>query len=269
MTHALKNCSLPSGLPMRYQDLGRGEPLLFVHGFPLDHSMWRHQAESLSDSHRVIVPDLRGFGQTPPIAGVASMAALADDLSALLEELEIPRIVFVGLSMGGYIAWQFWARHSHQLRGLILCDTRAAADSIETANGRRVMADRVQKEGCGFLAELMVPRLFANASLARDPAMVDSVRSVIGTSNTAGVTSALIGMAERPDMTSHLSAIDVPSLLICGESDVISPSAEMRSIAAAMPRAQFVEIRDAGHMAPLENPAPVNAAIRQFVDTLP
>lgn len=260
--------ALSNGLRMRVQSGGTGAPLLFVHGFPLDHSMWRSQAGGLSNSFQTVIPDLRGFGETPPLPGISSMAVMADDLVLLLDKLAISKVVLVGLSMGGYIAWQFWLRHRARLQGLVLCDTRAAADSAETAKGRRIMAERVRKEGCEFLVETMVPRLFAASTSARSPELVDSIQRVIRKADPEGVAAALLGMAERPDMTGQLSRVDLPSLVICGESDVISPPSEMRSIAEAMPQSRYVEIPDAGHLAPLEQPGAVNEAIRAFVQTL-
>ena len=264
----LVSYELSNGMRMRVQSGGSGVPLLFVHGFPLDHSMWRSQAEGLSDSFQIVIPNLRGFGGTPPLPGVASMAVMADDLALLLDKLAIPKVVLVGLSMGGYIAWQFWLRHRSRLEGLVVCDTRAGADSAETAKGRRVMAERVRKEGCGFLVETMVPRLFAASPMSRSPEVVDAIQRVIRQADREGVAAALLGMAERPDMTDQLSRVDLPSLVICGESDVISPPSEMRSIALAIPNARYVEIPDAGHLAPLEQPGAVNDAIRDFVRAL-
>ncbi|MFM2096530.1 MAG: hypothetical protein RIS70_3654 [Planctomycetota bacterium] len=261
----LVSYELTNGLHMRVQSGGTGVPLLFVHGFPLDHSMWSRQADELSDSFQAVIPDLRGFGGTPPLPGVASMAVMADDLVLLLDKLAIPQVVLVGLSMGGYVAWQFWSRYRSRLQGLVLCDTRAGADTAETAKGRRMMAERVRKEGCEFLVETMVPRLFAASTMARSPEIVDSIQRVIRKADPEGVAAALLGMAERPDMTGQLSRVDLPSLIICGESDVISPPSEMRSIAAVMPQARYVEIPDAGHLAPLEQSGAVNDAIREFV----
>jgi pimeloyl-ACP methyl ester carboxylesterase len=202
----------------------------------------------------------------------------------LLDALGIvERVALCGLSMGGYVAWQFWQRHRSRLAKLILCDTRAAADSPETARGRRDSAERVMNEGPGFLADGMIEKLFAPKSgRALDihdsvPApfstdarnhrgeIIESTRQTILNTSPIGIAAALRGMAQRADATGLLPDIDVPTLVVCGQHDVISTVDEMRAIAARIPAARFVEVPKAGHMAPLENPAVVNEAIRTFL----
>jgi pimeloyl-ACP methyl ester carboxylesterase len=245
---------------------GRGAPLLLAHGYPLDHSMWRGQLDGLLDSCRVIAPDLRGFGASDGAAGAVTMEQMADDLAALLDALAIQeRVVFCSLSMGGYVAWQFALRHRARLARLILCDTKAVADSAEAAAGRRKTADKVLAEGSAVAADALLPKLFALATYQEQPQIVEATRQVILKTKPAGIAAALRGMAERPDVTSRLQEIDVPALLICGQHDGISPPAEMRGIAGQMPNARFVEISAAGHMSPLEQPEAVNRAIREFL----
>jgi pimeloyl-ACP methyl ester carboxylesterase len=196
------------------------------------------------------------------------MEQLADDLAQLLDKLQVTQpVVFCGLSMGGYVAWQFFARHRARLAKLILCDTRAIADSPEAAKGRLTTADKVLKEGAQVVADAMLGKLFAPAADGGKPSYIETIRQVILRSSPEGIAAFLRGMAQRADMTSRLAAIDVPTLVICGANDVISPAAEMRGIAAAIPGAKFVEIANAGHMAPLEKPAEVNRAIREFLAT--
>jgi 3-oxoadipate enol-lactonase len=257
------------GREMCYVAAGAGTPLLLVHGFPLDHSMWAEQIDRLSARCRVIAPDLPGFGRSPAVADKVGMAQFADDLAALLDALQIAEpIVLCGLSMGGYIALQFWRRHRTRLRGLVLCDTRATADSPEAAQTRLAAAERVLREGTGALAESMLPNLFSAATRQQRPELVEAARAVILAADRRGVAAAARGMAERPEMTGALPQIDCPALVMGGEHDAITPPHEMRRMAEAMPRASFVEIRGAGHMAPLENPAEVNAALGAFLVTL-
>lgn len=247
-------------------EAGSGPILLLVHGFPLDHSMWQHQLETLSDTYRVIAPDLRGFGASTGATDTITMEQLADDMAELLDELDIREpITFCGLSMGGYVAWQFWKRHANRLSHLILCDTRAAADTEEGARGRLGMAQRVLDEGTAIIAEAMLPKLFAEKTAREQPDPVEATRRVMLATAPNTVAGALRGMSKRADMTLELPKIGVPTLVICGEQDVIVPVAEMRSIAKALPNATFVEIPDSGHMAPLEDPQTVNAAIRKFL----
>lgn len=251
---------------LHYVERGSGTPLVLVHGFPLDHSMWQGQLEGLSNRFQLLAPDLRGFGQSVVTPGLATMQLMADDLADLLDAAGIREpVAFCGLSMGGYVAWQFALRHRDRLAKLILCDTRAVGDSAETAANRIGLAARVLKEGPGFVAETMLPKLFAPATSAAGAPCVEATKQVILRSDPKGIAAASRGMAQRPDVTAQLSRIDVPALIICGEHDAISPPAEMRGIAEAMPQATYVEIAGAGHMAPLEKPAEVNAAIAEFL----
>lgn len=256
-------------------DEGRGPVLLLVHGFPLDHSMWREQASGLAGAHRVVAPDLRGFGLSvvPSLHGrsqdaldTISMAQLADDLAALLDALGIQEpITLCGLSMGGYVAFEFWRRHGSRLARLILCDTQAVADTPEAARGRFELADKVLSQGAMVVAEAMLPKLISPANMSRLPAVVEAVRQMILRTPPATIAAALRGLAGRDDFTSRLSQIDVPSLVICGQHDAICPPEKMRGLAAALPNARYVEIAGAGHVAPLESPAEVNAAVREFL----
>ncbi len=247
-------------------DVGSGPILLLVHGFPLDHSMWRHQLDALSDTCRVIAPDLRGFGASSGAIETMTMEQFADDMAELLDELGIREpIAFCGLSMGGYVAWQFWQRHASRLSQLILCDTRAIADTEEVARGRLVMAQRVLREGATIIAEAMLSKLFAEKTAREQPSTLETTRQVMLATAPQAVAGALRGMAQRPDMTSELPHIDVPTLVICGAHDAIVPVAEMKALADALPKATFVEVPGTGHMAPLEDPQTVNAAIRNFL----
>ncbi|MBC7820863.1 MAG: alpha/beta fold hydrolase [Planctomycetaceae bacterium] len=256
------------GTTLSVADVGQGPPILFVHGFPLDHTMWRQQLAEFSRDHRCIAPDLRGFGQSSVTADKVSMEQFADDLAALLDALGITEpIVLCGLSMGGYIAWQFVRRHAVRLRALILCDTRAVPDPPEAAAGRLKLADDVVRLGPELVANAMLPRLFAPNTSAQRPEWVDELRQVMLATNPHGIAAASRGMAERGDARPLLPAIDCPTLVLVGEHDVISPPAEMRDIATSIPNSVFQIIADAGHMAPLEQPLATNAAIRRFIES--
>ena len=248
-------------------DQGHGPVILLVHGFPLDHTMWGGQIAAFSDSFRVIAPDLRGFGKSGVTAGTVTMTQMAIDLAMMLDALDVNEpICFCGLSMGGYVGWQFWNDFSSRLARLIVCDTRAVADTKEVARGRQLMAQTIELEGTARVAESLLPKLFAPVTLAEQVELATATRNVIVKTNPAGLAAAQRGMADRPDMSGHLNKILMPTLVVCGEHDAISGTAEMRQIAAAIPRAQFVEIRGAGHMAPLERPNEFNRAIRAFLE---
>ncbi len=259
------------GVELRYVDRGSGQTILLVHGFPLHHGMWNGQIALLEHQYRVIAPDLRGFGRSG--AGqeeTVSMEQMADDLAALLDTLGIGEpVVFVGLSMGGYIAFAFWRKYRAKLRGLVLCDTRAAADTPEAAAARLQTALDVLRDGPAVLVEAMLPRLLAPATLAGDQRLVGELRSMMVAGDRRGLAAALRGMAQRPDATPLLPAINCPTLLVVGREDAIASPAEMGAMARAIPGARLVEIPAAGHMAPLEQPDAVNAALLQFLAELP
>ncbi|HEY4234214.1 MAG TPA: alpha/beta hydrolase [Lacipirellulaceae bacterium] len=253
-----------------YVDVGAGPTVLLVHGFPLDHSMWSAQIEALAGACRVVAPDLRGFGQTPlgsiePARGV-TMEQHADDLNELLDALAISEpVVLCGFSMGGYVAWQFLRKYATRVRALVPWDTRAVADTEEARAGRIKMAENVAEWGSGRVGETMGPKLFAPETFQKLPEVVRAVRAVVEGTSPAGIAAAQRGMAARPDMTSLLPTIKVPTLVIVGEHDAISPPEEMKAIAAAIPGAELVVIPDAGHMTTMENPRAVNAALAAFV----
>lgn len=253
-------------IELAYIDRGSGPVLLLVHGFPLDHSMWSEQIEALSVGHRVIAPDLRGFGQSESQDDKTTMQHFANDLAGLHDALRISEpVTLCGLSMGGYVAWQFWKHHRDRLTSLILCDTRAACDTPEGALGRLALAKTVLAEGALPVADSMLPKLFAPRNLDSDPPYVASTKQVMESTRPTTIAATLRGMAERPDMTAELPNIELPALLLCGEHDVITPADEMRDVAKAMPDAMFRVIYGAGHMSPLERPERVNRLILEFL----
>ena len=204
----------------------------------LDHQMWQGQIAELSQEFRVMAPDLRGFGQSDDPTGTVTMQQFADDLAELLETLAVDQpVAFCGLSMGGYIAWQFWRRHPQRLSHLILCDTRSAPDSPEVAQARCQTAERVLAEGTATLVDTMIPKLFSDRTRRQNRAVVTATEHVIRTARPAGVAAALRGMAQRVDATPWLSEIRVPTLVVCGQEDAIATVSEMESIAGAIPQA--------------------------------
>jgi pimeloyl-ACP methyl ester carboxylesterase len=259
-----------NGTELWCEDRGSGKPLVLVHGFPLNHVMWAGQIDAISAQYRVIAPDLRGFGRSDSRREEkVTMGRFADDLASLLDALEIHEpIVFCGLSMGGYIAFQFTQKHADRLRGLILCDTRATADAPAAAEGRLVAANRVLKEGPKFLVDSMLPRLLAKETFERHPHVVEALRAMMMSASPHGIAAAQRGMAERPDATASLAKIASPTLVLVGEEDTSSPPSEMREMAQAIPQSHYVEIPAAGHLSPLENPAAANAAMLAWLGTI-
>jgi pimeloyl-ACP methyl ester carboxylesterase len=196
------------------------------------------------------------------------MKQFADDLFAILPAIGDNRpVILCGLSMGGYIAWQFVEHHRSKLAALILCDTKAAPDTPEAKQARLEAADRLEREGTRFLAETMLPKLFGQ-QLSSPSEYVQETSAVILRTDPRACAAAQRGMAARADYRPELGRIDLPTLVLCGEKDIISPPQEMREIAAAIPRARYIEVPAASHMAPLERPQPVNAALDSFLQTL-
>jgi pimeloyl-ACP methyl ester carboxylesterase len=251
---------------LSFDDRGTGPVVVLVHGFPLDHTMWQHQIEALAGDYRVLSPDLRGFGRSTGASMTTTMQRMADDLAAMLDGLGIAQpVTLCGLSMGGYVAWEFWRKYGNRLGALVLCDTRAAPDSPEAAANRRKVADDVMTSGPAPVAESLLPKLFAPQSLEKNREVVEQVRRSIESADARAIAAAQRGMAARSDFTDRLGDIDVPALVLVGSEDAITPATEMRAMAEAMPRARFFEIAGAGHMAPLEDPQACNAHLLAFL----
>jgi len=231
--------------------------------------MWRHQIAEFQKTHRVLAIDLPGFGQSSTPHEEMSIIGFADRLREFLDILAVTeKITLCGLSMGGSIALQFALRHPQKLSQLILCDCRAAVDSVEAQKVRHDLADRVLREGPEFVALAMPARLFAPQTIKEQPDVVQSIQSVIRKTAPSSVAGGSRALANREDVVSRLGEIVVPTLVLVGREDVISTVDEMRLIADRIPTAKLVEIPGAGHMAPLEAPGVVNSEIRAWLSPL-
>ncbi len=257
--------TIVNGLRLACAQRGKGQKtaLLLIHGFPLDHRLWAAQLRGLAVELQVLAPDLRGHGKSALIPGPLTMDQHADDLAALLDQLDIGRAIVAGLSMGGYVAFAFWRRHRGRVQGLALLDTRAEPDGPAARVNRDATAARVQQLGAGNITDEMLPKLLAPASLA-NPKLVSAARAMMASQPTAGIVGALAGLRDREDSWPTLPTITVPTLVLVGEADVLTPPADVAAMAAAIPAARLVTIPGAGHLSPLENPRAVNAALRTF-----
>lgn len=255
---------------LNYSDDGPGPVVVLLHGFPLDLSMWDAQRETIGSMYRVITPDLRGHGRTAAPDGIYPVDDMADDVIELLDALKISEpVVLGGLSMGGYIALSIAVRYPKRLRGLMLMDTRASADSPEAARIREELAREVEEtESAGPVVASMLPKLFGPAGTARRPELVGQMREVMERTVPRAVAGTLRGLAARPDRTADLSRITLPTLVMTGSDDAMIPIEESRAMSSAIPNAELVIIPDSGHLAPVENPAPANAAILRFLSSL-
>ena len=263
--------TIHDGRRIAVRQAGTGLPVVLLHGFPLDHSMWDGQwalvAEGgiLHGTARLIVPDLAGFGgsfgPTSP-----SIAAMADEVVALLDALgcETP-VVACGLSMGGYVAQHLAARHPARLRGLVLVDTKLEADTPEARAGRVDLSERVGRLGTRIAAEAMVPRLLARGPGIDRGEIEARLRGTIERTSVTTIQTALRALADRPDMTAAAAAFALPTLLVVGEEDVITPPDCLERAALVIAGAEFVTIPGCGHMAPMEDPAAFNARLASFL----
>jgi pimeloyl-ACP methyl ester carboxylesterase len=241
---------------------GSGEPLLLVHGYPLSGRLWAPILPALRGEFRSIVPDLRGFGQSEASA-TADLARYVDDLVALLDHVgETRPVVLVGMSMGGYIAFEFYRRHPDRLRAMVLANTRARADSEAERAARQETARRALREGAGSVAQEMASLLFGvHAAQALREEWIERMSA----SDPRGIAAALEAMAQRPDSLETLAAAELPILIIAGADDTLTPLEEARRMQQAAPNARLVTLDQAGHMSPVEQPRPFVAALREFV----
>jgi YbgC/YbaW family acyl-CoA thioester hydrolase len=254
-----------NGVSLAVEVRGEGPAVLFVHGYPLDRTIWREQIEAL-EGYRRIAPDLRGMGQSDaPDLGYA-MSTYAADLAALLDALAVDDVVLCGLSMGGYVSFEFLRRWRHRVRGLVLMDTRAEADGMEARRARDAAAAAARESGAGAIAEAMLPKLLGPGTTERAPAIVERVRRMVAATPVAGIVGALAAMRDRHDSTDLLPTLDgLPVLVVVGEEDVLTPPDAARRMTGAIPQARLVLVPGAGHLPPVERPSETTAALLDFL----
>jgi pimeloyl-ACP methyl ester carboxylesterase len=255
------------GRDIGYEDRGKGEAVVLLHPFPFGRDLWtgRGGAEdvtaALARRFRVLAVDARGFGESELGGAPYSIAELADDLVGLLDALAIPRAAVLGMSMGGYTALAFAAKHAARLSALVLADTRAAADSPEARAKRDEALATIRARGPAAYLDGSLARLVSPDAPAALHAFVRSRAETRADSLAAGVAA----LRDRPDRMAELPAISCPTLVVCGAQDLISPPSEMRGVSAAIPRARYVELPGAGHLAHLEAPEAFTAAVSPFL----
>jgi 3-oxoadipate enol-lactonase len=255
------------GAELAVEVRGEGAPVLFVHGFPFDRAMWRHQLAGLSRWKR-IAPDLRGMGESSAGAEEYSMGRYADDLVAVLDAVGVGQAVVCGLSMGGYILFELLRRYPERVRGAVLCDTRPQADAPEARRNRDELAALARERGTDAVGERMVPGLLAPATEADQPEVLTQCRDMARRCSVAGVVGALRAMRERPDSTPLLGAIRIPTLVVVGAEDRVTPPAVADAMAKAIPGARYAVIPGAGHVSPLEQPLATSRALTDFLEAL-
>lgn len=256
-------------IQMAYTDSGIGRPVVLIHGYPFNRSLWNEQLAVLSTSYRVIAPDLRGFGESDASDGPATMNRMAQDVALLMEHLGITRATIGGLSMGGYVALAFYKQFPSRVRALVLADTRAQADTEEAKQTRAQHAEKALTEGMAGIADLMLPKLLRPETVSKRPEVVKSLRDMMLKTKPEGAAAALRGMAERDDQTDLLSQISVPALILVGAEDAITPVADSEKMHDAIAGSRLVVIENAGHVSNLERTEQFNHALQDFLKELP
>ena len=233
---------------------GLGPPVFFLHGYPLSNRMWDTTLRKLSENFCCIAPDFRGFGESSEEISGFQMSDLAADTVWLMDQLGFTTASIVGLSMGGYVAFEIWARFADRISNLVLCDTRAGVDTPEAAAARWKASEQVLEVGTRKIVEPMIARLIGERTRDQLPDVVANLEAMMFQTRPSTIAWAQQAMAQRRDFTELLPSIQTRTLLVVGEHDVISTAREMKSIASAIPKAKLEIILDSGHMPPMECP---------------
>jgi 3-oxoadipate enol-lactonase len=250
-----------------FDDIGSGLPVVFLHAFPLNRTMWEPQIGALVAECRCIPIDFRGFGDSraaPPF----SVDRYADDVAAVLDALQIERAVVVGISLGGYVAFAMWRRHRERIRGLVLSDTRASADSEEVIARRRALIDTARTKGSTAVANMQIAGLMGKSTRDKRPDIYDAIHRMMAQTGADGIIGGLEAMISRPDSTATLTTIDMPTLIVVGDEDVITPPKEARRIHDGIPGSRIEILHGAGHLSSVERPAAFNTVVSEFLGGL-
>ncbi len=254
---------------LHVREAGAGRPVVLLHAFPLSSAMWLEQRNALGDRCRVITPDLRGFGGSPLGDDEPSLDAVADDVAAMLDGLDLERVVLGGLSMGGYAAMAFLRRHPERVSALVLADTKATADAPEAAaNRERIAARLLSEDSSEVLLEEVLPSLLGPTTTRDRPLVAGRVRALVEAAPPAAAAWAQRAMAARPDSLATLRAADVPTLVLRGDEDALSSEADTDAMAEALPQGRLVVLPAAGHLSAVETPEPFAAAVGSFLGAL-
>jgi pimeloyl-ACP methyl ester carboxylesterase len=248
---------------------GEGSPVLFVHGFPFDRTVWKHQLAALPKVRRIAL-DLRGVGASgaPRATGGYALKRYADDLVAVLDALGARQAVLCGLSMGGYVIFELLRQHPERVRALVLVDTKAGPDSAEAQRGRDELAQVAERQGQDAVIERLLPRLLAPSTLATQPEVAEQVREMARRWPVPVLVSALRVLRDRPDSTDTLRQVRVPTLVLVGSEDQIAPPDTARAMADLIPGAECQVVPAAGHLTPLEQPLVSSRLVADFLRTL-
>ena len=248
-----------------YESWGQGPPVLLLHPFPVHRGFWKPAAQALS-KYRIILPDLRGHGASGIGDGAATMAKHATDIARVLDHAGVGRVPMVGVSIGGYAIFECWRRYAERISALVLCNTKASADTAEGRAARLRSAAEVLENGVAPFVESMLPKLVGQTTRASRPDLLNGVRDMALAMSPEDVSQVQQGMAERPDSVATLQTIRVPTLIIAGEEDILTPVADAETMKSNAPNSRLTVISKAGHYAAWEKPEEVGMLLRQFLD---
>ncbi|MGZ8404102.1 MAG: alpha/beta fold hydrolase [Nitrospira sp.] len=254
-----------NGITLAYNDQGSGLSIIFLHAFPLNRTMWAEQEKAFSSQFRVVTIDLRGHGESDAPLWRYTLDQAADDVIGLLDHLSIRQAVFVGLSMGGYVLFTLYRKYADRVKGLVLADTRAQADTAEGKEARFQMAQTAYQKGPSAIADIMIPKLLSPATVQTKPGLVRHVRAMIEGNQISGIAGDLMAMAERPDSVTLLKQITCPAQIIVGELDLPTPPSDAKLMADLIPNARLAIIPAAAHLSNLEKPDTFNNTVSEFV----
>jgi pimeloyl-ACP methyl ester carboxylesterase len=258
-----------NGINICYDDFGKGHlPILFIHGFPFDKSMWQPQLDFFISIQRVIAYDIRGFGKSTAGAEEISISLFADDLIGLMDVLQIDKAVVCGLSMGGYILLNAISRYPERFEAIILSDTQCIADSTEVKVKRNKTIQQLETGGLKDFADVFVKNIFCQDSLSDKIIQVEEIKKVILSTDTLTLTRTLNAIAQRREMCSSLKEIKVPSLILCGKEDTITPPEQAQFLQCNIANSRLYSIEKAGHMSNLEQASEFNQHLANFISDL-
>lgn len=255
-----------NGFNLSYDDVGEGRiPIVFLHGFPFNKSMWKGQMDYLKNTYRVIACDIRGFGKSTDEESHLSMDLFVNDLIHFMDKLGLEKVILGGLSMGGYVALNAIKQFPNRFEALILCDTQCIADSDKVKAKRYKVIEEIKEKGSSNFNEGFIKNVFHEDSITNKPELVEELRTVVYSNSQHIIAQGLTAIAERSETCSFLDKIDVPTLIICGRQDIITPLEESKFMNKNIKDSVLHVINNAGHVSNLEEPAKFNKLIRDFL----
>lgn len=253
------------GLSVFIEGNSKNKSIIFVHGFPYDHTMWKAQIDELSENYFCVAYDIRGLGESPVGDGQYTMESFVDDLETIMTKLKLDKPILCGLSMGGYIGLRAMERMQEKFSAVILCDTRSDADNNEGKQKRAAAIKRINDEGLAPFAKGFITNCYGDFYKQNHKDDFEKRIAKSSTFSAVGVKGSLLAMIGRNDTTEYLDKIKIPALVLCGEFDALTPPPIMKTMADKINDVEFVVVKNSGHMSPIENPEEVNEAVKKFL----